>query len=448
MTLRILLSTAVLCQGIVVLSPPVVGQALQAEAPAAAGRLGEEVERLVGQLIVDRREDRQAAYDELLELASPSSARAERVLELLPPLDDQMPPAMKKQLNDLRIAIEKRLAESAVNATLVTLDTVDAPLESVLSAIELQTENKLQDNREQFGQQAKQRLITLKTADTPFWEAMDAVLDQAEMDIYAYSGEEALALVNRDEGAAPRAGIASYAGPFRIAVNKVHAIRNLRLPSDRSLNLELEVAWEPRLRPIALTQKLSEIVATNEKGARLALLRPEQSIDLELSIGSQATELQLPLVLPKRSTERIATLRGTLEVLAPGRNAEFRFEKLSKDAEPTSQKRGGVRVTLAGVRKNNAIWEVHMRLQLDQPGEALASHRGWVYDNKTYLLDENGQEIDHAGFETTMQTKDQIGLAYLFDREEGIEGLTWVYETPASVHRFPVDYELKGIVLP
>lgn len=89
-----------------------------------------------------------------------------------------------------------------------------------------------------------------------------------------------------------------------------------------------------------------------------------------------------------------------------------------------------------------------MRLRLDQPGEALRSHRGWVFDNKTFLLDENGEEIDHAGFETTLQTEEEIGLAYLFDHEPGVEGLTWVYRTPSSVHRFPVDYELKDLELP
>lgn len=417
-------------------------------APQAEGRLGEEVDALVGELIAPSADARADARERLLELAGPTAKRAERVLELLPKAGETMPPALANQLNDLRVEIEKRVAESAISESQVALDVADAPLAKVLAAIELQTDNRLLDNREQFGQQAEARVITATFTGLPFWEAVDLVLDQAEMDVYAYSGDDSLALVNRDEGRGPRLGAASYAGPFRVEATSITATRSLRQPDQKSMNVELEVAWEPRLRPIALSQKLSEVIATNENGERLPLQQPGQSIDLELSFGNQATELRLPFQLPPRDTTTIATLRGTMEVLAPGREAEFRFEDLKAGRQAITKRNGGVTVTLAGVQKNGAVWEVHMRLRLDQPGEALRSHRGWVFDNKTFLLDENGEEIDHAGFETTLQTEEEIGLAYLFDHEPGVEGLTWVYRTPSSVHRFPVDYELKDLELP
>lgn len=447
MTLRcslLLLATMVAApQSISAQSPddPAAGQAV------AAGRLGEEVEGLIGQLIADSAAERADARERLLELAGPGPKRGERVLELLPEPDEQMPSALRNQLNEVRLEIEKRIAKTAIGESSVTLDVVDAPLAKVLSAITLETDNKLLDNRRQFGQQADDHPITLKADGRPFWEVLDRVLDQAEMDIYAYSGEDALALINRDDDRAPRAGAASYAGPFRIAANSITATRNLTRPEQKSMYVELEIAWEPRLRPIVLTQRLDQVVATNEQGKRLQLTGREQ-IDLELSLGNQATELRLPFALPSRESTRIATLRGTLEVLAPGRAAEFRFENLMAGRQAITKRIGGVTVTLAGVQKNGAVWEVHMRLRLDQPGEALASHRGWVFDNRTYLLDKDGQEIDHAGFETTLQTQEEIGLAYLFDHEPGIEGLTWVYHTPSSVHRFPVDYELKDLELP
>lgn len=427
----------------IALAPPALGQPDPGE-----GRLGEEVDSAVAGLLADRASDRQAQRQKLLDLAAPSAARAERVLSLLPELDETMPPALVRQLNEIRVELEKQIAESAIKASRVTLDTADAPLAKVFSAIELATGNRLLDNRAQFGQQADEKLISLQLNDAPFWEAMDQVLDQAGLDVYEYSGEDALALVAADQGVAPRAAGASYAGPFRVAATSVLAERNLRLPSQQSLSVNLQIAWEPRLRPIALSQQAQRLAAVTDRGDRLQLKWAGESINLELSHGNQATDLRLPFELPPRGVAQIATLRGTLQVLAPGRNAKFRFNNLQPGADPTTKQQGGVAVTLAGVRQNNAIWEVHMRLRLDQPGEALASHRGWVYDNRTYLLDQDGQQVDHAGFETTMQTEDTIGLAYLFDREDGVEGLTWVYETPASVHRFPVEYELKAIPLP
>ena len=113
-----------------------------------------------------------------------------------------------------------------------------------------------------------------------------------------------------------------------------------------------------------------------------------------------------------------------------------------------SERRGGVQVTIDDVRKNNAIWEVHMRLALDEGNPALESHRGWAYQNKSYLVGKDGQPIDMAGIETTRQTPNEVGVAYLFDLPDGIEGLSWVYETPAAIIELPVEYEIKDIELP
>ena len=64
------------------------------------------------------------------------------------------------------------------------------------------------------------------------------------------------------------------------------------------------------------------------------------------------------------------------------------------------------------------------------------------------LRPSDGHPIDNAGFETTRQSSNEVGIAYLFDLPDGIEGLTWVYETPAAIVELPVEYELKDIELP
>jgi hypothetical protein len=140
-------------------------------------------------------------------------------------------------------------------------------------------------------------------------------------------------------------------------------------------------------------------------------------------------------------------LRGTLHALVPGRHAKFEFNDLSKAVGKT-QRLGGVQVTLDQVRKNNAIWEIHMRFVLDDATGALESHRGWVLQNLSYLTDKDGERIENAGFETTRQTQKEVGVAYLFDVPDGLDGLTWVYETPAAIVDLPVEYELKDIELP
>ena len=64
------------------------------------------------------------------------------------------------------------------------------------------------------------------------------------------------------------------------------------------------------------------------------------------------------------------------------------------------------------------------------------------------MLDADGNEIEHAGFETTRQTPNEVGCAYLFDLPDGVSGHTWVYETPAAIVEFPVEYQLEDIALP
>ncbi|MCG8450958.1 MAG: hypothetical protein MI725_15430 [Pirellulales bacterium] len=164
--------------------------------------------------------------------------------------------------------------------------------------------------------------------------------------------------------------------------------------------------------------------------------------------GSHATELRIPLALPPRETSKLASFRGEMTALVPGRMVEFQFKDLDQ-ARGAQQQRGGVKVSVDGMRKNRALWEVHMRIEVISETVGLESHRGWVFQNITYLLDKTGEVIDHAGFETTRQTEREVGLAYFFELpEDDLGAYTWVYRTPAAIVRVPMEYELKDIPLP
>jgi hypothetical protein len=344
--------------------------------------------------------------------------------------------------------VEGRVAKAATEGTKVTLYVKKMPLPDVFAAIEKQTGNRFIDNRDPDARgQPPQADITVEFKDEPFWPAVDKILDQAAAGIYTYGGEDALSIVSRPPGDAPRFGRASYSGPFRIELHEVQAQRNLRQLAGDSLKLQLEVAWEPRLRPIALSQPVADVQAKTDDGKNLTIEQPQAVLDVEVPGGTQAAEIILPFELPPRGAERITVLLGKLQALVPGRQVQFRFDDVGK-AGGKSQRRGGVQVTVDDVRKNNEIWEIHMRLSLDEANNALESHRGWVFQNLSYLAGKDGEPIDNAGFETTRQTPNEVGIAYLFDLPEGIDGLSWVYETPAAIVELPVEYELKEIELP
>lgn len=299
----------------------------------------------------------------------------------------------------------------------------------------------------QNGEAAANPEVLIKVEDEPFWSVMDQVMDQAGLSQYAYAGEDALALVDRGPEQANRFGRADYAGPLRFEVLEVTATRGLRNPENQSLTLDFEIAWEPRLRPIALTQELDRMDCVTGAGDRLPGGQAGRVFNIEVQEGTCATTINAPFQLPNRDVEKIETLSGTMTALVPGKREKFRFDDL-KSKEPVVESRGGVQVTLERVVKNGAIWEVHMSLTLENDKEALASHRGWVFNNLTYLVGDDGEPIDHAGFETTRQTRTEVGIAYLFDLEGGIDGLSWVYQSPVSIVEQDYKYLLQDIELP
>lgn len=417
---------------------------LQAETDTA-----QKVDRLVRQLNDDQATRRDEAEQTLLKLAPTDNANeCDVFLEMLPKPIDGMPAEVRLRLVRIRKQIETEQSSRVLAASRLTLSAQAMELEKLFEQIHEQTGNRLSDHREQFGQDATSRPVTIELTNESFWPAFDKILDAAKMTVYPFSGEEALAVIDREQGALPRTAGASYAGPFRIQAVNVVARRNLRSPGQQGLRVELEIAWEPRLRPIALSQPIESLEITADDGSAIALANTQAVLNVEVQPGSHATELTIPLVLPPRYVTKLVSFKGTMSALVPGRLVEFKFADLEKTKGAT-QSRGGVTVALNRVRKNQDLWEFHMRLKVDSTETGLESHRGWVFQNLTYLLNKQGEIIDHAGFETTMQSETEVGLAYFFDLpDDDLSEYTWVYRTPAAIVRMPVEFELKDILLP
>jgi len=421
---------------------------MHAETGAAAS-LGDRVEQLLRQLNNDEASRREAAEQTLLQLAPTGSAeQCDAFLGLLPKPADGMPAEVQLRLARIRKHIETQQSGRALAASRLTISAQAMELGELFEKIHAQTGNRLTDHREQFGQKTTPRLVTIELTDAPFWTALDQILDVASLTVYPFSGEETLAIIDREQGGLPRAKGVSYAGPFRIQAVNVVARRNLRSPAQQDLRVKLEIAWEPRLRPIALSQPIESLVVTADDGRRVAPANTEAVLSVEVQPGSHATELTIPLVLPPRTVSKLASFQGKMSALVPGKLVEFKFQNLDHP-KSTTQSRGGVTVQLQGVRKNQQLWEIHMRLQVDSAETGLESHRGWVFSNRTYLLNKEGEIIDHAGFETTLQSKNEVGFVYFFDLpNDDLSQYTWVYRTPAAIVRMPVEYTLKDIPLP
>lgn len=414
---------------------------------------------------------RRAAEDALVRLAESSPAQADRLLQLLPLPDVSMPQFVRQALQKVRRRTERTLAQQATAASRVTLQVTEAPLSEVLKEIGQQTGVVLRDSRGDFAQEQNPTTVTLTCDNQPFWFAVDKLLDAANLSVYPYGEDGELVLTPREPAEGPRSGVAAYSGPFRFETTSVSVIRGLRNAEASRLDLVVEASWEPRLRPIAISLPMEELIMTGADGQRLLERTPGQLIEIESVPGEQATDLTLSFALPDRKLDRIEGVAGRLTAMIPATPQEFRVDQIGTVKLPRVQRFDGGSVTLAKFQKVNSIWELHMRLKLADASEALASHRGWVFRNKSYLVDAQGKRIEHAGFETTLQTDSEIGIAYLFDLsggeiydfgfdEEAPNGdaeeateidpatLTWVYETATRVYTAPIEWELGPINLP
>jgi len=213
------------------------------------------------------------------------------------------------------------------------------------------------------------------------------------------------------------------------------------------LTLQFEVAWEPRVRPIAIKQRMDDVRAVDDTGAVIELDDTMAEFEARIDPGSFSTLLELPLVPPSRAAQRMASISGKLTVILPGGIERFRFENLA-GARLVEQRKGSATVTLEQVRKNNDVWEIRVLVRYDEASLALESHRGWIFNNPAYLVGADGERVQYDGFETTRQSEDEVGMAYLFVLEKELDNYAFVYETPATLLTLPVEYKLTDIDLP
>jgi len=417
-----------------------IGCLLAAQGEAAADDdLKLQVRRLARRLDAPQLAQREAA-EEAWPKMGPGA------LALLPRITERTSAEAKLRIGRIRQKLQRAAAEAAARASTVTLRGKALPLSEIVAAIGQQTGNKLVDFRRRFGHEITNPKLAVDFDKTPFWEALDEVLDRAALKVYPFGEEGAISFVARGEGELPRSGRATYSGPLRLEPLSITGSRRLRDPQGDSLQLTLEVAWEPRLKPISLKQKMADLAAVDENGNPLAV--DDRRAEREAATGdAAAVELILPLKLPPREVKRIASFKGTLTAIVPGKIETFRFDDLV-DARNVEKRIAGVTVTLQQVRRNNQSWEVRVRVRFDEAGEALASHRGWIFNNEAYLEGPDDKPIPYDSLETTVQKKNEVGVAYLFRLDGPPADHQFVYKTPGVILATGFDYEIKDVKLP
>jgi hypothetical protein len=414
-----------------------------AEKPSAADEMAAKVRALVGKegLGHEQMAKRDEAEKALIALGP-------EVLGYLPTVTPRMPAEDQVRLKRVRKVLEDTVVAAATKPSKVTL-TGKMLLSQAMAEISKQTGNKVIDYRERFNQDAFDSKILVDLKAVSFWEALDTVLDDAELTLYNYDEERStLAFTSRGENARPRLGNAYYSGLFRFEPAKIEATRDLKNSVMHALRLTVEAVWEPRVTPIVIEVPLADVSAKDENGESISINSSEGTLEVPVEASGAAAELEFPLEAPSRSVKKLSSLKGKLIAVLLGKVETFEFADLDK-VKAAELERGGVTVTVESCRKNGDIYDVSMRVRFDRAANALESHRAWIYDNECYLLDGKGRKFENAGLEATLLGVSEVGVAYKFNLEGGTPAQAkLVYKTPAAIIRIPVEFEIKNVDLP
>ncbi len=398
-----------------------------------------QVRRLVRQLDAVEKDLREQAEKQLLDFGPD-------VLDFLPRVSNRMSAEVKQRLNRIRTTLERERAEATVKASLITLSVKSTPVSEVLKAIQQQSGNQITDYRDRFNEETPDPEISVSFDKTPFWEALDEVLDLANLKVYPY-GEQGIAFQARTAMDAPRRGTAAYRDAFRFEGLEIISQRNLRGSTGDRLQLVFEAAWEPRLAPVVISHRSSSVTALDDNMNPIEIEGAEQEMEFQIQPGMSTIEVPLSFTLPPRDVKRLSVVRGTLSMLIPGRVETFVFEDIEQ-ARQIEQTKAGATVTLDRVRRNIDVWEVRVLVRFDKASRGLESHRGWVENNEAFLIGPDKTKILEETRELVRETDTEVGMAYLFDLPEGPQGHTLVYKTPVAILDFLVEYELKDMELP
>jgi len=392
------------------------------------------VERLVAELDAPQSARRNAAERQLIELG-------ESIAEFLPADSPGLAPETRLRLNRVRKQLRPVMKENEVPVGGGDVRLGGAKtLGEALAAI-------TRDSGVEFDQPlSPETSVNLFDSPLPFWHALDYVLDETGLDIDYYGGDgETLRLRPKHPDRPSRVDSAAYAGIYRLEPTIVTGRRVLRRGDLSGLNVELELAWKPGITPIGVTLPLDRLTATLDDGQTIKAQGDFGSIDIATGRDIPTTDLSLALQMPGGKPRKINSLAGQIRSLLPGESHRFEFPLKTISVTQTS---GAVTVRLEDVRKNGELHEVRLGIDFESPDAAMESHRGFLLDNETYVVNAAGNRIDHLGYELYRQSASGIGIGYLFDVGATADDTTLFYQTPTAVVKHEIDFVIDDILLP
>jgi len=420
----------------------------RAQTAAADAALRDRVVQLVDRLDAPKADARDAAMASLIKLGP-------RVLPLLPDTATVKSDERKQRLEKIRAELRKAQDEVNTGATKVTLSGKGIRLSEAIQQLQKQSGNAITDVREQLGAEVTNPALDLEIRDVPFLDALDRVAKEAQVGITFFTGDGSIGIqgtaMYEDKPETPRdpkmKPLIQYSGPFRIELKQFGLARDFEAGTTVA-NLQLEVGWEPRLRPMLLKLKADELKVLDDRKKEVKPQVAEESDQVVVRPENTAAQVNINLDAPERAAQKIALLKVKAEVTIPAGIKVFKFPSLAQ--QDVNIKQGDVSVTLQGTEIDEQVWKVNVLLDYPGEGPAFESYQQGLFNNRLWLQRADGSRFEHnGGFNNTRSDGGKLGFEYLFVDAPGKPAdYQLIYETPSKVITIPLEFEFKDVPLP
>jgi len=408
-----------------------------ARGQASDAALRDRVTQLVERLDAPKMEARKAAEEALIKLGP-------RILPLLPEPPKSASLERRERLERVRAALRDALDQTNLGASKVTIQGKGIRLSEAIQKLQAQSGNPITDLREQMGGEVTNPALELEIVDQPFFEALDLIARKAEITPNFFTGDGSIGLT---PGAPPKSQRVQYVGPFRVVFKQVGAVRDFQADT-ASANIQFEVAWEPRLRPMLLALDADELEIKDDQGKEVEPQVIMESTDTVLRPDNPAAEVNINLAAPERAAKALASVKVKANVTVPAALRTFRFPSLAEKNVTKAQ--GDIKITLESTEVDEQVWKVNVQLAYPGEGEAFESYRQGLFNNRLWLQKADGSRFEHnGGFSNTSSDQGKLGFEYLFVDAPGKPvDYQFVYETPSKVLTIPLEFEFKDVPLP
>lgn len=386
------------------------------------------VAALVAQLNSPKLQLRNQAESELIRLGP----EAMSLLKLQPGASS----GTKTAINRIRQQLWQKQARQSVQQSWVDCEGVQT-VEHLVKRIQA-TNNQL---TVRLKPELQNRPLKIDARRLSFWMAVEQL---REFGIEATVREKlkALYLTSEDAGISQN----SYpAGPFRIFAEP--SIRpDFSDPQKRRLRVRFRLQTEPRLKPLFLSLKGSDLSVKDQAGNIVSPVSPSSS--LELPVGGDGLEVAFDRDFQlAKSTVKSISVAGRWKMQIAGAREVFQF--IADEASiGARRKKAGVTIGVEQLQRIKTAGQedlsVVVSVSYAESGRAFESHRNWL-GLSDIRLKSSEREIAAEKMEVELQAGGSAWVRYTFAMPAAKGKLQLLYTAPTLITDVDIPVEIQNL---